>query len=120
MNPELKDILSHLNKDVGQEKLLEYLSRNLSEAEQHELEMQLNDDDFLSDAIDGLEQLEHKEKLPLLVQQLNAGLKSKLDQKKKKRRRAPEFNNSSTYYTIIIILVLVVIAFVVVRKFLLD
>ena len=120
MNPELKDILAHLNKEVDQEKLLEYLSRNLSDAEQHELEMQLNDDEFLSDAVEGLEQLEHKEKLSMTVQQLNAVLKSKLDQKKKKRRRTIEFKNSGTYYTIIILLVLTVIAFVVIRKFLLN
>jgi len=120
MNPELKDILSHLQKDVGQEKLLEYLSKNLTEAEQHELETHLNDDPFLSDAMEGLEQMEHSEKLPLLVQQLNAGLKSKLDHKKKKRRRTAMFKDNSTYYSIIIILVLTVIAFVVIRKFLIP
>ncbi len=116
MNPDLKDILSQLNKEVDQEKLLEYLSRNLSSAEQHELEMQLNDDAFLSDAMDGLEQLEQSEKLPAMVQQLNAGLKSKLDQKKKKRRRSGAFKDNWTYYSIIILLLLIVLGYVVIRK----
>ncbi|MEX0635827.1 MAG: hypothetical protein WD135_03595 [Ferruginibacter sp.] len=120
MNPELKDILSHLNKDVDQEKLLQYLNRSLTAAEQHELEMQLNDDTFLSDAMDGLEQIDQSEKLPMVVQQLNAGLKIKLDQKKKIRRRTDRFKYNFTYYSIIILLLLTVIAFVVIRKFLIP
>jgi hypothetical protein len=44
MSNELKDILSNLNKDIEQEKLLEYLNRRLSEEEQHLLEHQMNDD----------------------------------------------------------------------------
>lgn len=120
MNPELKNILSQLNKDVDQEELLQYLNSNLTAEEQHKLETQLNEDEFLNDAAEGLAQLAHTNELPTIVQQLNAGLKATLEQKKKKRRRTAMFKDNWTYYSIIIILVLTVIAFVVIRKFLIP
>ena len=75
MSDELKNILSGLNKDIEQEKLLQYLNRDLSDAEQHELEKQMNDDEFMNDALEGLAQIENKADIPAHVQQLNAGLK---------------------------------------------
>jgi hypothetical protein len=120
MNPELKNILSQLNKDVDQEKLLQYLNSNLSAAEQHELETQLNEDDFLNDAAEGLSQLEHTNELPEMVQQLNAGLKATLNQKKKKRSRKPIFKDNWTYVTLLVILLLAVLAFIVIRQLMLK
>ncbi len=42
MSDELKDILSNLNKDVEQDKLLDYLNKKLSASEAHELEKQMD------------------------------------------------------------------------------
>ena len=78
MSDDLKKILSNLNNNIEQEKLLEYLNRQLTEEEQHDLEAQMNDDEFMSDALDGLEQMNDKTVVPLIVKELNSGLKKQL------------------------------------------
>ncbi len=46
MNDGLKDILSNLNKDIEQEKLLQYLNQHMSEEEIHAFEKQMSDDEL--------------------------------------------------------------------------
>ena len=60
MSDNLKDILSGLNKEVEQEKLLQYINDHLKEDEQHEFEKQMNDDEFMNDAVEGLQQVGDK------------------------------------------------------------
>jgi hypothetical protein len=120
MNPELKNILSQLNKDVDQEELLQYLNSSLTAAEQHKLETQLNEDAFLNDAAEGLAQLANTNELPAIVHQLNAGLKATLEQKKKKRSRKRIFKDNWTYLTILVILLLAVLAYVVIQQLMLK
>ena len=117
MSKDFKNILSHLNKDVEQDMLLQYLNRTLSDLDQHTLEMQLNDDDFMSDAMDGLQQMKSTDKVSLAVTQLNAGLKKQLQHNKKKRIKGSFMQDSWIYYTVVILLILSIIAFVVIRKF---
>ena len=117
MNNDLKNILSNLNKDIEQEKLLEYLNRKLSQEEQHELETQMNSDPFISDAMDGLEQVKNTDKVSKLVTQLNAGLKKQLENNKKRRNKGTLLQDSWIYYTVILLLLLAVIGYVVIKKF---
>ena len=117
MNKDFKNILSNLNKDIEQDKLLQYLNRSLTPQEQHDLEMQLNDDAFMSDAIDGLQQMKSTDNVSLTVSQLNAGLKKQLDKNKKKRNKGTVMQDSWIYYTVILLLLLAVIGYVVIKKF---
>lgn len=118
MSDNLKDILSHLNKDVRQEKLLDYLNRKLSAGEAHELEKQMADDEFINDAVEGLEGFKSKKEIALLVEQLNSELKKQTERKKKKKEKRKLKDQPWLYMAIVIILVLAVIAFVVIKKFL--
>ncbi len=117
MSNELKDILSNLNNDIEQEKLLQYLNRRLSEEEQHLVERQMNDDAFMSDAMDGLEQIKNPDKVNMAVSQLNAGLKKQLENTKKKRHKSNFTQDSWIYYAIVLLLLLVVVGYVVIRRF---
>ena len=117
MSKDFKDILANLNKEIEQDKLLEYLNRKLTEQEQHDLEKHLNDDEFMSDAWDGLQQLNSQTDVPFLVRQLNTGLKKQLDKNKKNRKRRRPINDSWIYYTIILLLILATITFVVIKMF---
>ncbi len=117
MSDDLKNILSSLNNEIEQEKLLEYLNKQLTEQDQHALESQMNDDAFMSDAMDGLQQLNNSHKVPSIVTELNSGLQKQLDKNKTRRKKRNAGPESSVYYSIIILLVLVVIAFVVIRMF---
>lgn len=118
MSDDLKDILSNLNKDIEQEKLLEYLNRKLSVQEQHDLEKQMNDDEFMSDAMDGLQHVNNKADVPIMVQQINSGLKKQLDRHKRNNSKRSLRTDSYIYYAIIFLLLLVVIAFMVIKMFL--
>ncbi|MEO6404480.1 MAG: hypothetical protein ABIY51_00085 [Ferruginibacter sp.] len=117
MSNDLKNILSNLNPGIEQEKLLQYLNNHLDASEAHEVEKQLNEDPFLNDAMEGLQELKQKSTLPVTLHQLNKNLKKQINSSKKKRAEKISFQQPWIYYTIIILLVLCVIAYVVITRF---
>ncbi|HMK04787.1 MAG TPA: hypothetical protein VK489_11370 [Ferruginibacter sp.] len=118
MSDDLKNILSNLNKEIEQEKLLAYLNKKLSEPEAHEVEKQMADDAFMNDAVEGLENFNNKKNLSLYVEQLNDSLKKQLDKKKKRKEKRKLRDHPQLYFTIILLLILVIISFVLVKKYL--
>ena len=118
MSDDLKDILGNLNKDIEQDKLLDYLNKKLSAAEAHEVEKQMADDEFMNDAVEGLENFKNKKDLSLLVEQLNRDLKRQTAKKKLKKEKRKLREQPWLYISIVILLVLIIISFVLVKKFL--
>lgn len=116
MSDELKNILSNLNKDIEQDKLLQYINRNLPDAEQHELEKQLNDDDFMNDAIEGLEQLKDKQEIPAYIHQLNAGLAKQIKKNKKRNDKRKLPSQFWTYISILLILLFIVTTYFILKS----
>lgn len=116
MSDGLKDILSNLNKDIDQEKLLQYLNNHMSDAEQHAFEMQMNDDEFMNDAVEGLQSVENKSNIQGLVEQLNRDLKKQIDKNKKRKEKRKLPDQPWVYYAVILILLLVVIGYLVIKK----
>jgi hypothetical protein len=116
MNDDLKDILSNLNKDIEQEKLLQYLNRNMSDAEQYAFEKQMNDDEFMNDAVEGLQSLDNKNKIAALVQQMNADLKKQLEKKKKRKQKRKLTEEPWIYFSIVLLLLLIMAAYLVIKK----
>ena len=62
MRNDLKDILSNSNKDIDNQQLMDYLSNQLSSADTHEVEESMTDDEFMNDAVEGLQQIANKKK----------------------------------------------------------
>jgi hypothetical protein len=118
MSDNLKDILSNLNKDIEQDKLLDYLNKKLGAAEAHEVEKMMADDAFMNDAVEGLEQFKNKQDLGLLVEQLNKELKKKTAKKKAKKEKRALKDQPWLYITIVTLLILIIICYVVIRKYL--
>lgn len=116
MSNELKDILSNLNGNVEQEKLLQYLNKKLSPGESHELEKQLMDDDFANDAIEGLEQLKDKAGLTKQIDELNASLRKQVSKRKNRKEKRAIPSQYWTYIAICLLLILLVAAFFVIRN----
>ena len=116
MSDDLKDILSNLNNEIEQEKLLDYLNKKMSAPEAHELEKQMADDEFMNDAMEGLEKFNNKKDLPLYIDQLNHELKRQLDKKKKRKEKRKLKEQPWLYLTIIILLVLLLISYLLVKK----
>lgn len=116
MKEDLKDILSHLHPEIDQETLLRYLQGKLSAQEQHELEMQIMDDDFESDAFDGLQNFKNKKDISSLVNNLNKDL-AKRTEKKKRFREKLKFNlDSSLIIAMIIIFLLIVLSYLIIHR----
>ncbi len=114
MNKDLLDILSSDRNEIDQQQLLNYLQGNLSEEEQHEMEKVLLGSDFDNDALEGLEQVKDKTRLPVVMNQLNRQLVKKL--KKRRRNSKRPINLMIPVVTTIIILLLILMLYMYIRS----
>lgn len=118
MNDDLLNILSHSNKDIDNQKLMDYLSGKLSAAEKHEFEKTLTDSDLISDAIEGLQQFENKKNPLAYAEQLNQNLHKQLQKKKHAKEKRRLKDTSWLYFTIILLIIIILIGFFVIWKYL--
>jgi anti-sigma factor RsiW len=118
MSNELFNILSHSNKDIDNQKLMDYISGKLSEQEKHEVEELMADNELMNDAIEGLSNMKDKVNLQAYVDQLNQGLHKQLEEKKIRREKKRLQEYPWIYFTIVLILLLCIAAFLIIRQFL--
>ena len=116
MPDNLKDILSHLSTEIDQETLLLYLQDKLSEEKKHEVEQQLLDNEFASDAMEGLQEFKDKQQVSYIVDMLNRDLKKKTEKKRLRREKLKLKDQSWLYISIIIIILLIIISYIIVHK----
>ena len=116
MNPDLKNILSVSNKEIDNQKLMEYISGNLSPKETREVEILMADSDFVNDAVEGLQQVDNKTNIGALVEQLNRDLQKKLEQKKSRKEKKKLQDYSWIYFAIALLLILITVAWFVLYK----
>lgn len=116
MNNELKNILSNSNKDIDNQKLMDYLSGKLSAEEKHEIEREMADSDFVNDAVEGLEEVKNKKELSNFVDQLNNDLHKQLEKKKKRKQKRALKDQPWLYLAIVLLLLLIIIGFIVIKK----
>jgi ATP-dependent Zn protease len=116
MTDDLLNILSNSNKDIDNQKLMDYLSGKLSAEEKHEFEKTLVDSEIFNDAVEGLEEFKSKEQLNLFVEQLNSNLKKQLDKRKNKKEKRAIKGISWLQITIVLIIIIILIAFFVIWK----
>ncbi|HUS00924.1 MAG TPA: hypothetical protein VMY77_04315 [Chitinophagaceae bacterium] len=116
MDDKLKNILSNSNKDIDNQKLMDYLSGKLSAEEKHEIEKQMADSDLINDAVEGLEEIKNKKDIYLYVEQLNADLHKQLDKKKKRKLKRTLKDQPWLYLAIVLLLLLIVICFIAIKR----
>jgi len=87
MNDDLKDILANSNKDIDNQQLMNYLTNELSKADTHDLEKEMVEDDFLNDAVEGLQKIESKKNMEAYVEQLNTSLQKQTEKNKKRKEK---------------------------------
>ncbi len=116
MNNNLKNILSNSNKDIDNQQLMDYLSNQLSKAHSHEIEKNMADDEFMNDAVEGLQKIESKKDMQAYVEQLNNDLHKQIAKHKSRIEKRRLKDQPYTYVAIIIILILLIISFVVLKK----
>ena len=116
MSDDLLNILSNSNKDIDNQKLMDYLSDKLSPEEKHELEKKLIDSEIMSDAVEGLEKFKNVKELDTFVAQLNNNLKKQLGKRALKKERRTIKDLPWLYFTIILIVLIILIGFFVIWK----
>jgi len=116
MSDDLKNILNNSNKDIDNQKLMDYLSRQLSKQDTHDLEKMMADDDFINDAVEGLEQFNNVKKLPLSVEQLNRDLQKQISKKKARREKRKLKEQPWAYFAIILLLILTIACYIIIKR----
>jgi len=116
MSNDLLNILSNSNKDIDNQKLMDYLSGKLSEPEKHEVEAWMNENDFVNEAVEGLQKFDGKKNLQLYVDQLNKDLNQYIEKKKTRRERKKHKENPWMYLTIFLILLIVVMGYLIIHQ----
>ncbi len=118
MADNLKDILSHLSTQIDQETLLLYLQGKLSPDKKHEVEKQLMQDEFNSDALEGLQDIKDQEQIQYMVEMLNRDLKKKTEKKKQRREKMRIKYQPWVFISILLLLLLIVLSFLAVYRLL--
>src|SRR5882762_2659127 len=116
MNNDLLNILSNSNKDIDNQQLMDYLSGKLSGEEKFAVEKMMADNDFMNDAVEGLETIENKKDIQVYVDQLNASLQKSLSKKKQRRLKRRLREGPWGYFAILLIILLCIAAYLIVRK----
>lgn len=115
MHENLLNILSESNKEIDNQKLMDYVSGKLSAEQKHEVEKWMIDNPFFNEAVEGLQQAGNEKDVKASVDQLNKQLRIYLKQRKRKRERNMLPVNNWTYIAIVFILALAVLVFLVIK-----
>ncbi|MCW3089294.1 MAG: hypothetical protein JWP81_363 [Ferruginibacter sp.] len=118
MNPDLKNILANSNKDIDNQQLMDYLSHQLSKEDSHAIEQSMAEDEFMNDAVEGLQKIESKKNMQAYVEQLNDDLHKQIAKNKTRKNKRRLKGEPHTYFAIILILILLIISFVIIKKWL--
>jgi hypothetical protein len=114
---DLLNILSNSNKDIDNQKLMDYLSGKLSAQEKHELEKQMAENELVNDGVEGLQEFRDQKKLQAYVDQLQKQLNQYLKQKKSRRDKWFQGKYDQwIYISVVLVLALIIIAYVIIRK----
>lgn len=116
MKEELLKILSAGNKDIDNQELMNYVSKRQSEEARFILENEMNNSEFLSDAVEGLSSIKDTARVKELADNINLDLIKQLGKKKPKRPKKFKPDMSLMFLAIVLIIALIVIGFVVIRK----
>lgn len=116
MNHDLLKILSDSNKDIDNQKLMDYLAGHLPANETHEVEKSMAENEFIRDAIEGLQGVNNQKNIEDLVNQLNKDLHNKLNQKKSRKQKRKLKEHAWIYFAIILILSLLVVTWFVMQR----
>jgi anti-sigma factor RsiW len=116
MSNDLLKILSNSNKDIDNQKIMDYLSGKLPEHEKHEVEVWMSENDFASEAVEGLQKFDSKKDLQSYVDQLNKELNSYIEKKKSRRERRRLKENPWLFLAIILLLIFVILGYLVIHQ----
>lgn len=111
--PEDQHQPKHIDSALTDEQLKSYMGDDLSDAERHALERQMEDDPFAADAAEGLMEM-NPNKVDAHVTALQYQLRKQLNKKRKKKWL--RFNQTTAVITFLIIMMLAILAYFIIVK----
>ena len=117
MNPNLLNILNHSNKDIDNQQLMDYLAGKLSAEEKHAVEQMMAENEFMNDAVEGLETIHDKQGIQLFVDQMNRDLHKKLQQKKARKLKRKTIQLRWIIAAVVLILAIVIATWLMIEKY---
>lgn len=115
MNDDVKKILDNNKERLDDERLMAYVNKDLNKQDYYQVEKTITEDEFTSDAVEGLQQISNADDLPDILSDLNTGLHKQLGKAKKKRRKRWK-DDPKIYLLVIILLILMIIGYLVTKK----
>ncbi len=114
--PNSNNILPPDNQ-LNEEQLLNYLNDNLSDEERHALEMEMVDNNFMNDAVEGLQDFKSKQNIQDYVNQLNHQLIKQTTKKRIRKGKRKLKQQDWIVISVMIIIILCLLGYVVVKEF---
>src|SRR5688572_12626668 len=111
MREDLLNILSESNKDIDNQKLMDYISGRLSAEQKHEVEKWMMDNPFFNEAVEGLQGAGDEKSVNASVEQINNQLRKYLQQRKLRREKLALPFNMFIYVAVLLILALAVVVY---------
>jgi hypothetical protein len=102
--------------ELNEEQILNYLKGNLTEKENHDLEKNMMDSDFVNDAVEGLQSVSNNNKLDEYVEQLNKKLHQQLNAKKQRKQKRKIKGMEWILLAAVIVLAVCLIAYLIITK----
>lgn len=110
MHDDLLHILSESNKDIDNQKLMDYISGKLNAEQKHEVEKWMLDNPFFDDAVEGLKTA-NAAHVNASVEEINSVLRKYLQKRKIKRHKNFFPENWWMYVVLVFILLMLILLY---------
>jgi hypothetical protein len=114
--PDLNDILNE-DDNLRDEDLLKYLQGDISKDDQHKVERQMADSDFVNDAMEGLQGVRNKKSIDQYVEELNRNLQKQVSAKKQRRDKRKLKDQPWIIVAVVVVLGLCILTYAVIRSY---
>jgi ABC-type bacteriocin/lantibiotic exporter with double-glycine peptidase domain len=111
-----KQAISSKEHPVSQEKLIQYLEGSLPDLERQHIEKQLEEDEFLNDAMEGLHQITDSQQINQVVNDLNRSIQKQVTAQQRKKNKQPIFSLYWVYIAIILLIILILSAYLILSQ----
>jgi len=106
---------SNDDNEMDEIRLLSYINGTMSPGEQHKIEALLEQDPFLSDAVEGLAEVKDKEQLKVIAHQINVQLRKQITNRRQQRRKSRKLEDNWGWIFVVTILLLLLISWLVIK-----
>ena len=105
------------NTEFSEVELMQYLNNNLSNEEQHAIEMQMAESAFLADAVEGLQEFDNKKNISNYTEELNKQLLKHTTRKKVRKSKRKFKQQDWIIMAVVIIMMLCLLGYFVINEF---